>query len=174
VKILILLVALLPACTHHEKESETTTKPQPSPVTKVSADEFISSPFGFEDKLENYLHRLGVRFSVAESLVESPHQTGVFNRFYNLTFKNSKLIIFERAYNLRQWLISAEINDSEIKLDCNVQIGMSKNVFENTFFVIKHLSGDLLELSDHEQVNRAQFQFQDGKLSSISLEYYLD
>ena len=159
--IFVLLIGIV-GCTSQKSTIET---------SPVSQEEFLESPFGFHENIENFSQISNPRFHVQKLLRKNKHYPSKTDTIYQFTYKNSE-VFFYKTHTGKEFLLAGKIVNKQVELKNDIHVGISKEDFINTF------SDDLQIKSDSLQMvgdgTKYTFVFDKKKLKRIHIDNYFD
>lgn len=160
--ILLLLIISVSAC----NMQKSTTNYQP-----LSRDEFLGSPFSFEESIENFSNAAKPKFQVQKLLRKNKHYSEKTDTIYKFSYKKSE-IFFYKTHRGKEFLLAGKILNKQIKLTNGIYVGMHQEDFNKRF------SDQLVFDSDSIQMisegTKYTFIFEDEKLQRINIDNYFD
>ncbi|HAF27581.1 MAG TPA: hypothetical protein DCG75_00900 [Bacteroidales bacterium] len=138
---------------------------------KISQKEFLETPFGFDENIENFTNLEKPRFKTQKLLRKNKHYPEKTDTIYQLTYKKSE-IFFYKTYLGKEFLLAGKVLNKEIHLKNSIQVGMYKDQFIDRFSDELKFKADSLQLIG--EGTRYTFIFTKNKLSRINIDNYFD
>ncbi len=123
--------------------------------------------------LENDLNEMvkNPKFSVDKEFVNNRHVDNVIDTITTFEYNETTIQSYKSSTEA-EWVIEAQIQNSDFKLAHEITVGMDKNSLEN---ILKtKLNSDLIKISNEEETSAFVFKFQNNLLTVIIYEGYLD
>ncbi|MBK8388340.1 MAG: hypothetical protein IPL23_03230 [Saprospiraceae bacterium] len=123
--------------------------------------------------LENDLNEMvkNPKFSVDKEFVNNRHVDNVIDTITTFRYNETTIQSYKTSTEA-QWVIEAQIQNTDFKLAHEITVGMDKKSLEN---ILKtKLNSDLIKISNEEETSAFVFKFQKDILTVILYEGYLD
>lgn len=168
------------SCKNIEEKTEIKNKTEELPeesgneIFIIDVD-FINNPFEFGRVNLQVLKKIfGKDRKIKKEPIENLHVEGQTDTLFTVNIKNSQFIIYKIPDN--QFLESAEIKDSLIKLNRNIHTGILKKDFKEKFIELKKLNNipDTVTIQGEDAEGYLIFTFKDNLLNKIEFVGYVD
>jgi hypothetical protein len=159
--LLVLFISII-GCT----SQKSTTNYQP-----LSQAEFISSPFGFDESIENFSSLAKPKFQIQKLLRKNKHYTEMTDTIYKFTYKKSE-IFFYKTHLGKEFLLAGKILNKQIKLKNGVYVGIQKDDFSKRFSDNLTFKSDSIHMIG--EGTKYTFIFENEKLQRINIDNYFD
>ncbi|HOY12652.1 MAG TPA: hypothetical protein PLY70_05905 [Saprospiraceae bacterium] len=123
--------------------------------------------------LENDLNEMvkNPKFSVEKEFVNNRHVDNVIDTISTFKFNETTIQSYKTSTGA-EWIIEAQIQNTDFKLAHEITVGMDKKSLEN---ILKtKLNSDLIKISNEEETSAFVFKFQKDILTVILYEGYVD
>lgn len=148
-----------------------TTQKSATNYAAISQNEFLSSPFGFDESIENFSNLAKPKFQTQKLLRKNKHYTEKTDTIYKFSYKKSE-IFFYKTHRGKEFLLAGKILNKQIKLANGVSVGMNQEDFKNRFSdELKFSSDSILMVGEGTKYT---FIFEDKKLQRINIDNYFD
>lgn len=137
----------------------------------ISQKEFLESPFGFTENIENFTNLSKPKFKTKKLLRRNKHYPEKTDTIYQFIYKKSE-IFFYKTHLGQEFLLTGKIMNKQIILRNGVRVGLSKNEFIKRFSDKFELKSDSLQMIG--EGTKYTFIFNQGKLYRINIDNYLD
>lgn len=160
----ILLILLIGAFACKTQKSATN-------YSTISQDEFLSSPFGFDESIENFSSLAKPKFQTQKLLRKNKHYTEKTDTIYKFSYKKSE-IFFYKTHRGKEFLLAGKILNKQIKLTNGISVGMHKEEFNNRFSDQLKFNSDSVQMVG--KGSKYTFIFENNKLQRINIDNYFD
>lgn len=148
-----------------------TTQKSTTNYTTLSKEEFLKSPFGFDENIENFSSLARPKFQMQKLLRKNKHYTEKTDTIYKFTYKKSE-IFFYKTHRGKEFLLAGKILNKQIKLTNGISVGMHQNEFSNRFSDQLTFDSDSMQMVG--EGTKYTFIFQNNKLHRINIDNYFD
>lgn len=161
--IFLILIVLLAGCT--------TTKNNEQSFSKMSKEEFLEKPFGFEENIKNFSTFTEPEFKTQKLLRRNSHYPEKTDTIYKFYFRKSE-IFFYKTHTGKEFLLAGKIMNKQVYLVNNIHVGLAKNDFANRFSTEFEFTGDSIQMIG--EGTKYTFIFKKDKLYRINIDNYFD
>ncbi len=137
----------------------------------ISQDEFLESPFGFNETIRNFSSNSNPQYNTQKLLRKNQHHPEKTDTIYQFTYKNSE-IFFYKTHLGKEFLLAGKVLNKQITFKNNIHIGIPINEFKARFSDELNFSSDSLQMIG--EGTKYTFIFNDGKLYRINIDNYFD
>lgn len=159
--ILILLISLL-GCT--SQKSSVDFKP-------LSQEEFLESPFGFKETIENFSNLEKPKFQTQKLLRKNKHYPEKTDTIYKFTYKKSE-IFFYKTHTGKEFLLAGKVLNKQIEFINSIHVGIKKEDFTKQFLDNLEFNSDSVQMFGDG--TKYTFIFKDEKLQRVNIDNYFD
>lgn len=161
------------SCIQKEKGSSSTEKAfnNNDPVNVIT--EQIIKNDTLLATLENDLNEMvkNPKFSVDKEFVNNRHVDNVIDTISTFKFNATSVQSYKTSTEA-EWVIEAQIQNTDFKLAYEITVGMDKKSLAN---ILKtKLNSDLIKISNEEETSVFVFKFQNNLLTVILYKGYVD
>ncbi|MCB2194603.1 MAG: hypothetical protein KQH79_02020 [Bacteroidetes bacterium] len=148
-----------------------TTQKSVTNYTTLSQNEFLSSPFGFDENIENFSNLEKPKFQTQKLLRKNKHYVEKTDTIYKFSYKKSE-IFFYKTHRGKEFLLAGKILNKQIKLINGISVGMHKDEFNNRFSDQLNFNSDSIQMIG--EGTKYTFIFANDKLQRINIDNYFD
>jgi hypothetical protein len=161
---------------------------------KISFADFDADPFGYEINTFVLAHKLGHKLKIAKEIVANTHNKAIKDTILHLSYQTTKIKVYKSQNNT--FVFSAQISDNQVNMRNDINIGMSKEAFwqsfsdlekyklqqgeieiigddDNTSYVVG-LAPNVITVSNVMGTVDYSFSFINDKLAHVSMNVYMD
>jgi len=162
-KYIILLILALSFSCSEQKEMVS--------YTPISQKEFLESPFGFDEKIDNFKSSELPKYKLQKYLRKNKHYPEKTDTIFKFYYKKSE-VFFYKSYMGNEFLLAGKILNKQIMLKNDIRTGISKESFLSKFSDSPSFVKDSVALiSDGTKYT---FIFEKDKLKRINIDNYFD
>jgi hypothetical protein len=132
---------------------------------KITIKEFTDQPFPYTISILNLSTTKNPRFKVTQGVFKN--QKLQSDTIYSFTKGKTKLLI-NKSGN-KEVFIGGIIRNRKIRMNGNIQIGITKNEFLKVFSDINDFEGDVVTFESNDYENNFIFIFRKNKLKLIKI-----
>lgn len=159
--ILILFISLI-GCTSQKSNID---------FQPLSQEQFLESPFGFKETIENFSNIEKPKFHIQKLLRKNKHYQEKTDTIYKFTYKNSE-IFFYKTHTGKEFLLAGKVLNKQIKLRNNISVGIKKEDFTKRFSDNLEFNSDSIEMIGDG--TKYTFIFENNKLKRVNIDNYFD
>lgn len=137
----------------------------------ISQKEFLESPFGFTENIENFTNLSKPKFKTKKLLRKNKHYPEKTDTIYQFIYKNSE-IFFYKTHLGQEFLLTGKIMNKQIELRNGIKVGILKDEFIKRFSDKLKFKADSLQMIG--EGTKYTFIFNKGKLYRINIDNYFD
>ncbi|OFX85774.1 MAG: hypothetical protein A2W99_05620 [Bacteroidetes bacterium GWF2_33_16] len=138
---------------------------------KISQQDFLKQPFGFEESIKNFTAELQPEFKTQKLLRKNTHYPEKTDTIYRFYYKKSE-IFFYKTYAGKEFLLAGKIMNKQIELENGIQVGLPRTSFTDRFVDKLDYIGDSIQLIGDG--TKYTFIFKKDKLYRINIDNYFD
>ncbi|MEE4196318.1 MAG: hypothetical protein V2I54_01630 [Bacteroidales bacterium] len=146
-------------------------QPATGDFQKISQEEFLHQPFGFEETIDSFSEHTSPTFRIQKLLRRNKHYPEKTDTIYQFKYRKSE-IFFYKTHLGQEFLLAGKILNKQIALTNDIRIGMSRTDFKHRFTDSLNFASDTLEMVG--EGTKYTFIFNNNKLNRINIDNYFD
>jgi len=139
----------------------------------VSAEKFLSSPFGHDESIKSFTKTLPSKTKIRKLVKRNVHYPEKTDTIYQFTYKHSEVIIYKTHFN-REILIAGTVADSKVEMMNGLKVGITRDQLFQFIKDVKKTGADTLKISTPDNTRNFNFIFKKDKLTKVMFTSYFD
>jgi membrane-bound lytic murein transglycosylase B len=146
-------------------------KPNPA-LTPTAVSKVVKTPFDYAPTVDNFQDRYK-RLDIVRDTIHNQFVQRQVDTLIHLKHRATQLSFYQRNDG-KQLFYNAVITSPQLPLKNGVQIGMERSEFEQCFTDLNQAGQNPVSINRKEDGNVHYYHFEEGELSKIVIEQYID